>query len=62
MGAVALAKVSDDIAWVGKFNMSSGTELEGIAFANGVKFTDASITSTLLDAIDLKRYIFLRKF
>jgi hypothetical protein len=42
--------------------MSNGLELDTIAFANGVKFSDASVTSNLLDAIDLKRYIFLRKF
>lgn len=62
LGTVALAAVHEDIAWVGKFNLSDGQELESIAFANGVNFTDSSITSTLLDAIDLKRYIFLRKF
>lgn len=62
LGAVALSLVSDDIAWVGKYDMSSGSELEAISFANGVKFTDVSVNNTLLDAIDLKRYIFLRKF
>lgn len=62
LGTLALANVQEDIAWVGKFNLSNGTELESIAFANGQKFTDISITLTLLDAIDLKRYIFLRKF
>lgn len=62
LGAVALANVQEDIAWVGKFNMSDGAELESPAFSNGVSFKDTSITSTLLDAIDLKRYTFLRKF
>lgn len=62
LGTIALANVHEDIAWVGKFNVSNGTELESIAFANGQKFTDSAITSTLLDAVDLKRYIFLRKF
>ena len=62
LGAVALASVSENIGWVEKFDMSNGVELEGIAFANGLKFTDATVTTTLLDAIDLKRYIFLRKF
>ena len=62
LGTLALANVQEDIAWVGKFNLSNGNELESIAFANGQKFTDSAITPTLLDAIDLKRYIFLRKF
>jgi hypothetical protein len=62
LGAVSLSAVSDNIGWVGKFDMSNGVELDTIAFANGVKFTDATITPTLLDAIDLKRYVFLRNF
>ena len=62
LGTIALSSVQQNIAWVGKFDLSNGTELESIAFANGVKFTDVSVTTTLLDAIDLKRYIFLRKF
>jgi hypothetical protein len=62
LGAVSLASVSTNIGWVAQFDMSNGIELDTIAFANGVKFSDASVTSTLLDAIDLKRYIFLRKF
>lgn len=62
LGAIALAKVSEDIGWVQKFNMSNGTELEQIAFANGVLFTDPSITDNLLDTLDNYRYLFLRKF
>lgn len=62
LGTVALANVQEDIAWVGKFNISNGVECEGLAFANGQQFTDGSVSSNLLDAIDLKRYIFLRKF
>lgn len=61
LGAVSKAKVSEDIAWVSKFNMSSNLELESIGFANGVPYTDASISTNLLNVIDLKRYIFLRK-
>jgi hypothetical protein len=62
LGAVSLSAVSDNIGWVGKFDMSNGVELDTIAFANGVKFSDATVTPTLLDAIDLKRYVFLRNF
>ncbi len=62
LGAIAKANVQEDIAWVGKFDQSNGVELESIAFANGVNFNDASVSAGLLDATDLKRYIFLRKF
>ena len=58
LGAVALAAVSECIAWVGKFNVSDGIELESIAMANG-----QSVVSTgLQDSLDVRRYIFLRKF
>lgn len=61
LGAVALAKVSEDIAWVSKFNISNGVECETIGFANGLPLTDASISTNLISLIDSKRYIFLRK-
>jgi hypothetical protein len=61
LGAVALSKVSEDIAWVSKFNISSGQEDEVIGFANGLPLNDPSISTNLLSLIDLKRYIFLRK-
>ena len=62
LGTVAKAKVSEDIAWVGTFNISNGTECEVIAFANGQKFTDAAITDNLLEALNAKRHVFLKKF
>lgn len=60
LGAVSLAKVSEDIAWVGKFNMSDGTELDVPAFANGTLVKDVS--EGLQGSISDKRYIALRKF
>jgi len=62
LGTVALSKVSEDIAWVGQFNISNGTECEVLAFANGQKFTDVAITDNLLEALNAKRHIFLKKF
>lgn len=62
LGTVALAKVSEDIAWVGSFNISNGAECEVLAFANGQKFTDAAITENLLEALNVKRHVFLKKF
>ena len=58
LGTVALAAVNENIAWVGKFNLSDGIELESIAFANGASVVSAG----LQDSLDVKRYIFLRKF
>jgi hypothetical protein len=62
LGAIALANVNEDIAWVAKFNMSDGTELDMPAFANGVKLTDSTISENLLTAIQNKGYNFLRTF
>jgi Protein of unknown function (DUF2586) len=60
LGSVSLANVHEDIAWVGKFNLSNGLELENVAFSNGIAIKDVSVN--LLDSLNDKRYIFLRKF
>ena len=60
LGAVSAAAVSEDIAWVGKFNLSDGTELDTAAFADGTLYR--SIANSELTQIDNQRYIFLRKF
>lgn len=57
LGCVALSAVNEDIAWVGKFNLSNGIELESVGFCNG---TD--MTVGIQDALDLNRYVFCRKF
>jgi hypothetical protein len=62
LGAVALSKVSESIAWARKFNMSNGTELDIIAFANGKLFSDPSISESLLTQLQNYRYLFLRSF
>jgi hypothetical protein len=56
LGCVSLAKVSEDIAWVGKFNISNGSENNVPAFANGVLFSACS--TSLLNTLDSYRYIF----
>lgn len=58
LGAVALSAVNEDIAWVGKFDLSDGNELEKIGFADATTSDSASF----LDTLNLYRYIFLRKF
>jgi hypothetical protein len=58
LGAIALGKVSDSIAWVGKFNMSN-VEFDVLNMSNGEVLTslsDGSINNT-----DNFGYIFLKK-
>ena len=62
LGTVAKSSVSQSIAWVDQFPVSNGTECEVLAFANGQKFTDVAITDNLLEALNAKRHIFLKKF
>lgn len=60
LGATSAASVSDDIAWVGKFNISNGYELDTLAFANGVMV--AASSQNFLNALDNLRYIFGIKY
>ena len=60
LGAVAFSKVSEDIAWVGKYNISNGAECDTVGFANGVSLVNAS--QGLLNILDNRRYIFLIKY
>jgi hypothetical protein len=62
LGTVALSKVSESIAWVGKFNISNGAECEVLAFANGQLLSSTAITDNLLSSLNDKRYTFLKKF
>lgn len=59
LGAVSLAQVHENIGWVGKFNMSNGTELETVNFATGEAFADQ--TQATLDALNTAGYLFLQK-
>lgn len=60
LGALAYASVAEDIAWVEKFNMSDGTELDVPAIANGQLVRDLS--DGLLGNLQDKAYNFLRTF
>ncbi|KAA2242804.1 hypothetical protein F0L74_09760 [Chitinophaga agrisoli] len=62
LGAISLAKVSESIAWLRKFNISNGVECDTLAFANGKLFSDVTVTDSLLSALQDKCYTFLRKF
>lgn len=59
LGNVSFAKVSDSIAFVGKFNLVTGTGLDEVAFATGDLFKDVS--TNLRDTLNDFHYIFLRK-
>ena len=60
LGAVALSKVSESVAWVAKFDISDGSECDVPAFSNGSLLS--SLSDNLINSINTQRYVFLRKF
>ena len=66
LGSISLAKVHESIAWVKKFpQVAGGTgadagDLDNPAFGNGDKVLETSLS--VLETIENKGYIFLRKF
>jgi hypothetical protein len=60
LGTISKAKVSESIAWVGSYNISNGYECEVLGFVNGQNLISQS--DNLLEQINTKRYIFLKKF
>jgi Protein of unknown function (DUF2586) len=60
LGAIAKAAVSDSIEWIGKFNVSNGTECDTPAFVNGQKISEVSQGTLVL--LDNYRYVFLLKY
>jgi hypothetical protein len=59
LGAMSLAKVSESIAWVQKFNMALGSELDTIAFSNGQLYS--GLADSQFESLNTYGYIFLRK-
>jgi hypothetical protein len=59
LGTIALAKVENDIAWVGAFNVSNGTEDETVSFSNGALV--ANVAFNLQTQLDNFGYIFMIK-
>ena len=59
LGAVSLAAVSDSIAWIQKFQMSNGTELDTIAFGNGQLYT--ALSDGQFESLNNYAYTFLLK-
>ncbi len=60
LGAISLSKVSEDISWLSKFNLSDGTENNVAAFANGALFS--AQTASLISTLNDYRYIFFIKY
>lgn len=58
LGAVALANVNEDIAWIAKFNMAS-TEFDVLNFANGQVYS--ALTDGTINNHDALGYVFLKK-
>lgn len=59
LGAVAYAKVSEDIAWVSKFNVSN-VEFDTLAYCNGYVYADQ--TDAVNNNVNTLGYIALKKF
>lgn len=59
LGLVSASAVSDDIAWIAKYNIAGGAENDVAAFANGQLYTAQS--ASLFTYMDSFRYIFLIK-
>lgn len=59
LGSISLAKVSESIAWVSKFNMALGAENDTIAFANGQLYT--ALADSQFESLNTYAYTFLRK-
>lgn len=62
LGSISKANVSESIAWVNQFNISNGVENEVGMFANGQFYETFAELETILEAMNTKRYIFVRKF
>lgn len=59
LGATSRASVHESIAWIEKFNLTDGVELNVPAFANGQLYKDIAPAS--VSAIKDKGYMFLKK-
>ena len=62
MGTISKANVSESIAWVNQFNLSNGVQNEVAMFANGQYYDSFASLDSTLEALNDKRYIFVRKF
>lgn len=62
LGLLSAANVADDIAWVAKYNVSNGTELETLALGNNALYNTLFNTSFgILSLLDSYGYMFFMK-
>lgn len=59
LGALSFGKVHENVAWVDKFNVVDGTDLDEVGFATTELLVDQAVSQ--LDTLDNFSYIFLRK-
>lgn len=59
LGALAFGKVHESLAWVNKFNLQQGDEMQKVALSDATEFNQVS--SAALTALNDKGYVFLRK-
>lgn len=60
LGCLSRALVSENIGWVGQFNVASGDEFDKLQFANGVAYIGTS--EAALNTLNTYKYVFLKKF
>ncbi len=60
LGLLSRAKVSENIAWTGQFNVASGDEFDKLQFANGIAYIGTSTSA--LNTLNTYKYNFLKKF
>lgn len=60
LGAVSLAKVSENIGWLRKFNVIKGIEFQTLKFVTGEAYK--GVSNTQLSSLKNKGYVFLRKY
>jgi hypothetical protein len=60
LGCLSRAKVSENIAWTGQFNIAAGDEFDKVQFANGVAYITTSTAA--LNTLNTYKYNFVKKF
>jgi hypothetical protein len=59
LGAMSLASVHESIAWVAKFNLQGGAELQRTKVSDGTDID--SISAAIQDTLNTKGYLFLKR-
>jgi hypothetical protein len=59
LGAISRAAVHENIAWVERFNLTQGEELQKVILSDGQEY--GAIAAATLDTVNTNGYLFLRK-